>query len=59
MTELMIFAAAAEEEARLTHVEVEAFQAAITEAHNWIFFTYVTLGLVLGCLSGGQTVQHR
>lgn len=58
MTELMIFTAAAKEEARLTHVKIETFQAAIAEAHNWIFFTYVAFGLMLCTLSGSQTMQN-
>lgn len=52
MTEFMIFATATKEETRLTHIEVEAFQASITEAHDWIFFTNVTFCLMLGCFSG-------
>lgn len=58
MTELMIFAAASKKEACLTHVEVETFQAAISEAHNWILFTYVAFGLMLCTFSRSQAMQN-
>lgn len=41
----MIFAISSKEEAILTHIEVEAFQATVTEANNWVFFTNVTFDL--------------
>lgn len=46
MTELMIFRIFAEEEARLAHVEIEAFQTAIAETNDWILFTNVAFRLV-------------
>lgn len=59
MTQFVIFAAAAEEEARLTHIEIETFQAAIAEAHNWILFTNVAFRLMFCTFSSRQTMQHR
>lgn len=45
MAEFVIFRIPAEEEAFLTHVEIETFQAAITEADYRIFFADVAFGL--------------
>lgn len=54
----MVLGISSEEETLLAHVKVEALEAAIAEADNWILFAYVALGLMLGCLSGSQTMQH-
>lgn len=56
MTELMIFTAASEKEARLTHIKIEAFQTAIPEAHNRILFTYITFGLMFCRFGSGQSM---
>jgi len=59
MSKFVIFGLSSREEARLTHVKVEAFQTAVPEANDWIFFADVTLGLVFGSFSSGQSVEHR
>lgn len=55
----MILGIASKEETFLAHIKVEALEAAIAEAHNGILLAYVALGLMLGCLGGSQTMQHR
>lgn len=47
------------EETRLTHVKIEALQAAIPQPHDRILLARVALGLVLGRLRRRQPVQHR
>jgi len=58
MGELVILGIASKEETLLAHVEIEALEATITEAHNWILFAYVALGLMLCRFCGSQTMQH-
>lgn len=55
----MILGIASEEETFLAHIKIEAFEAAIAEAHNGILLAYVALGLMLGSFGGSQTMQHR
>lgn len=55
----MILRIASKEETFLAHIKVEALEATIAEAHNGILLAYVALGLMLGRLGGGQTMQHR
>lgn len=45
MAEFVILCIATEEETLLTHVKIEAFQTAIAEANNRIFFADVTFCL--------------
>lgn len=59
MGELVILGIASKEETLLAHVEIEALEATIPEAHNWILFAYVALGLMFSSLGGSQAMQHR
>lgn len=47
MTKFMIFRRSTKEEAHLAHIEIEAFQASITESNNRIFFANVALCLFI------------
>lgn len=59
MRQFMIFRILAEEEARLAHVKVEAFQTAITEANDRILFANVTLRLMSRILAGEHSMHDR
>lgn len=55
----MVLGISSEEETLLAHIKVEALEAAITEAYNWILLAYIALGLMPGRLRSSQTMQHR
>lgn len=45
VAEFMAFSRTTEEEALLAHVKIEALQAAIAEANDWILLASVAFGL--------------
>lgn len=47
--EFVAFGQAARKEARLTHIEVEALQAAVTHADDRVLLARVAFGLVFCC----------
>ena len=59
MRELVVLGLAPGEEARLAHVKVEAFEAAIAKADDRVLFADVALGLVFGRLGCRESMQHR
>lgn len=59
MCKLVVFGISTEEETLLAHVEVEAFEASVSEAHDRVLLADVALGLVLGRLRCRQPVEHR
>lgn len=46
MTKFVVFGCSAEEEAHLAHIEIEAFQASISESNNRIFLANVAFRLL-------------
>jgi len=58
MRELVVLGVATEEETLLAHVEVEALEASVAEAHDRVLLADVALGLVLGRLRRRQAMEH-
>lgn len=53
----MIFGITSEEETFLAHIEIEAFQATISESNYWIFFADVAFGLRIGGVVSLQSYE--